>query len=99
MMDMDIWGLKLHMTNNKALLKPQSNQIQNLPPPLVEMKHRYDIKKASFDGFYTYFASNGFTYGSSWKNWKGLAGILKTDLFFQFYWLISASKGVLMWYI
>jgi len=40
---------------------------------LVEMKHRYDIKKASFDGFYTYFASNGFTYGSSWKHWKGLA--------------------------
>lgn len=42
---------------------------------LVEMKHRYDIKMASFDGFYTYFASNGFTYGSSWKHWKGLAGI------------------------
>jgi len=40
---------------------------------LVEMKHRSDVKRANFDGFYTYFASNGFTYGSSWKHWKGLA--------------------------
>lgn len=40
---------------------------------LVEMQHRNDIKKAHFDGFYTYFASNGFTYGSSWKNWRNLA--------------------------
>nr|CAD7456120.1 unnamed protein product [Timema tahoe] len=40
---------------------------------LVEMQHRYDIKKAHFDGsFYTYFATNGFTYGSSWKNWRSL---------------------------
>lgn len=40
---------------------------------LVEMQHRYDIKKAHFDGFYTYFATNGFTYGSSWKNWRSLS--------------------------
>jgi glycoprotein endo-alpha-1,2-mannosidase len=40
---------------------------------LVEYKHRHDIKKAAFDGFYTYFASNGFSYGSSWKNWRSLA--------------------------
>jgi glycoprotein endo-alpha-1,2-mannosidase len=40
---------------------------------LVEFKHRHDIKKAKFDGFYTYFASNGFTYGSSWKNWRSLS--------------------------
>ena len=25
------------------------------------------------DGFYTYFASNGFTYGSTWKNWESLS--------------------------
>lgn len=40
---------------------------------LVEFKHRHDIKKAKFDGFYTYFAANGFSYGSSWKNWRSLA--------------------------
>jgi len=39
---------------------------------MVEYKHRSDIKKAGFDGFYTYFASDGFTYGSSWKNWRSL---------------------------
>ena len=26
-----------------------------------------------FDGFYTYFAVDGFTFGSTWKNWAGLA--------------------------
>ena len=40
---------------------------------VVEYKHRFDIKAAGFDGFYTYFAANGFSYGSSWKNWKSLA--------------------------
>lgn len=50
---------------------------------LVEYKHRFDIKKAFFDGFYTYFASNGFTHGSSWKNWKSLANYaFKNSLLF-----------------
>ncbi|XP_049846519.1 glycoprotein endo-alpha-1,2-mannosidase isoform X1 [Schistocerca gregaria] len=40
---------------------------------LVDVQHRYEIKKAHFDGFYTYFASSGFTYGSSWKNWRSLS--------------------------
>lgn len=39
---------------------------------LVEFRHRVDIKRAKFDGFYTYFGSNGFSHGSSWKNWRGL---------------------------
>jgi len=39
----------------------------------VEMQHRYSIKRSMFDGMYTYFAANGFTYGSTWKNWKSLA--------------------------
>lgn len=40
---------------------------------LVDVQHRYHIKKSHFDGFYTYFASNGFSYGSTWKNWNSLA--------------------------
>lgn len=40
---------------------------------LVEMQHRYHVKKSAFDGFYTYFATNSFTYGSTWKNWKSLS--------------------------
>ncbi len=40
---------------------------------LVDYKHRMDLKSAGFDGFYTYFGANGFSYGSSWKNWRNLA--------------------------
>ena len=39
---------------------------------LVEFKHRTDVKNGGFDGFYTYFAANGFSHGSSWKNWRNL---------------------------
>ncbi|XP_034940136.1 glycoprotein endo-alpha-1,2-mannosidase-like [Chelonus insularis] len=39
---------------------------------LVDSQHRSQIKKSHFDGFYTYFAVNGFSYGSTWKNWKDL---------------------------
>ena len=39
---------------------------------LVEYQHRSHIKKSHFDGFYTYFAVDRFTYGSSWRNWKDL---------------------------
>ncbi len=40
---------------------------------LVERKHTQFITKGGFDGFYTYFASDGFSYGSSTKNWRTLA--------------------------
>ncbi|XP_040839723.1 glycoprotein endo-alpha-1,2-mannosidase [Ochotona curzoniae] len=39
---------------------------------LVEEKHKYDILRSGFDGIYTYFATNGFTYGSSHQNWPKL---------------------------
>ncbi|XP_011498670.1 PREDICTED: glycoprotein endo-alpha-1,2-mannosidase [Ceratosolen solmsi marchali] len=39
---------------------------------LVDAQHKNHIKKSHFDGFYTYFGINGFSYGSSWKNWKDL---------------------------
>lgn len=39
---------------------------------LVEDKHKYDILQGGFDGVYTYFATNGFTYGSSYENWAKL---------------------------
>ncbi len=29
--------------------------------------------KGGFDGFYNYFATDNFTYGSTWKNWSYLA--------------------------
>ncbi|XP_021933061.1 glycoprotein endo-alpha-1,2-mannosidase isoform X2 [Zootermopsis nevadensis] len=55
---------------------------------LVDMQHRYDIKKSHFDGFYTYFATNGFTYGSSWKNWRSLSKFAR-----QNYLLFVPSVG------
>ena len=34
---------------------------------------RYDIVKSHLDGFYTYFASTGFSHGSTWKHWNDLS--------------------------
>ena len=34
--------------------------------------YRETIRMAGFDGFYTYFASSGFTYGSKQANWMSL---------------------------
>lgn len=39
----------------------------------ADTHHKSDIVTSAFDGFYTYFASNGFTFGSRWQNWKLLA--------------------------
>lgn len=46
---------------------------------LVEQKHKTDILNAGFDGFYTYFATNGFTYGSTWKMWPELSKFAKSN--------------------
>ncbi|CAD5111658.1 unnamed protein product [Dimorphilus gyrociliatus] len=40
---------------------------------LVEEKHKIDLIGAGFDGFYTYFASDKFSFGSTLYNWKSLA--------------------------
>ncbi|KAJ7991320.1 hypothetical protein DPEC_G00296100 [Dallia pectoralis] len=39
---------------------------------LVEEKHKTDIVMGGFDGVYTYFATNGFSYGSTHGNWKSI---------------------------
>ncbi|XP_025067453.1 glycoprotein endo-alpha-1,2-mannosidase isoform X3 [Alligator sinensis] len=39
---------------------------------LVEEKHKHEIHRSGFDGIYTYFATNGFSYGSSHHNWASL---------------------------
>lgn len=40
---------------------------------LVESSHQQSILSAGFDGFYTYFAASGFSYGSTPANWRQLA--------------------------
>lgn len=39
---------------------------------MVEERHQRDIAAGGFDGMYTYFASNGFSFGSSQRNWRAL---------------------------
>ncbi|XP_034092540.1 glycoprotein endo-alpha-1,2-mannosidase-like protein [Gymnodraco acuticeps] len=39
---------------------------------IVEERHKHDILASGFDGIYTYFASNGFSFGSSHQNWKAI---------------------------
>ena len=39
---------------------------------IAEEKHRDELITAGFDGFYTYFASDGFTFGSTTRNWAAL---------------------------
>lgn len=63
----------------EQLLKPNGiSTIRNTPYDgifialLVEERHKKDIQTAGFDGLYTYFATNGFTYGSSHHNWRSI---------------------------
>lgn len=39
---------------------------------LVEEKHKGEVLAAGFDGIYTYFATNSFSYGSSQRNWRSI---------------------------
>lgn len=39
---------------------------------LLKVNDRYSIKASGFDGAYTYFATNGFTEGSTTSNWSSL---------------------------
>jgi glycoprotein endo-alpha-1,2-mannosidase len=39
----------------------------------VERGHGEDLARAGFDGAYTYFATDGFTYGSTIANWPAMA--------------------------
>lgn len=45
---------------------------------LVEQIHKTELLNAGFDGFYTYFGTNGFTYGSTWKVWPDLSKFAKS---------------------
>ncbi|XP_076420131.1 glycoprotein endo-alpha-1,2-mannosidase isoform X2 [Peromyscus maniculatus bairdii] len=72
------------------LLTPSGSQsVRNSPYDglfialLVEEKHKDDILQSGFDGIYTYFATNGFTYGSSHQNWANLKSFCdKNNLIF-----------------
>ncbi|KAM6973212.1 glycoprotein endo-alpha-1,2-mannosidase [Aplochiton taeniatus] len=62
----------------KLLKHTQSTSLRDTPYDgifialLVEEKHKRDILTAGFDGIYTYFATNGFSYGSTHRNWESI---------------------------
>ena len=45
---------------------------------VVEDKHKNEIASSGFDGFYTYFASSGFSFGSSTTHWNQLSNFAKS---------------------
>ncbi len=64
----------------QTILSPESPQtIRNTKYDSIIIglwvkEHEQDfMTKGHFDGYYTYFATDGFTYGSTIKNWPGLA--------------------------
>lgn len=66
------------------LMRPDgSHSVRNTPYDcifialMVEMKHRNYIDVGGFDGFYTYFATDKFTYGSTWRTWPQLKSVAK----------------------
>lgn len=49
----------------------------------LDESHLLSLKNAGFDGFYTYFATDGFTHASSWNNWLLYSQFAKThNMFF-----------------
>ena len=64
----------------KTVLSPEGSQtIRNTKYDSVVIglwvkEHEQDfMTKGHFDGYYTYFATDGFTYGSTIENWPKLA--------------------------
>ncbi|XP_061824130.2 glycoprotein endo-alpha-1,2-mannosidase [Nerophis lumbriciformis] len=62
----------------KLLKHTESGSIRDTPYDaifvalLVEEKHKREVATAGFDGVYTYFATNGFSYGSTQRNWGAI---------------------------
>lgn len=44
----------------------------------VERQHCQMLQRGGFNGFYTYFASQGFVYGSTLSNWKDMNQCVKS---------------------
>lgn len=68
-----------------TILKSGPNSIRGTPHDafviglFVNKQDGNDLHSGGFDGFYTYFAADGFTYGSTRRKWKDL----KTIAFFN----------------
>ncbi|VDM28802.1 unnamed protein product [Toxocara canis] len=54
---------------------------------LVQSDDRYTLTEAGFDGIYTYFASEGFSYGSTPSNWPSLTTFCRFLFSLFFLWM------------
>lgn len=80
----------------KKMLSPASNELDNIHLTvrgtdldgkfialLVEQKHMENIARSGFDGFYTYFGTDTFTFGSNPLNWHSIASFaIQKELLF-----------------
>ncbi|KAK1793138.1 hypothetical protein P4O66_011546 [Electrophorus voltai] len=66
----DSWAQMLKRTGERSIRNTLYDGV--FIALLVEEKHMQDILAAGFDGIYTYFATNGFSYGSTHRNWKSI---------------------------
>lgn len=66
----DIWARLLKSTGTRSIRNTLYDAI--VIALLVEAKHTTEVLDAGFDGVYTYFATNSFSYGSSQNNWMSI---------------------------
>lgn len=84
-------------TQWQRLLSPQGDiTVRDTPYDSVfiglwlESHHGHDLKTGGFDGVYTYFASDGFSYGSSTSNWETISAFSKVN---QLLCILSVGPG------
>lgn len=70
LMNSEQWTKLLKHTESKSIRETPYDAI--FLALLVDEKHKRDILTAGFDGVYTYFATNGFSYGSTQRNWASI---------------------------
>ncbi|XP_077395982.1 glycoprotein endo-alpha-1,2-mannosidase [Festucalex cinctus] len=69
----------------RLLRRTESGGIRDTPHDaiflalLVEEKQQREALLAGFDGLYTYFATNGFTYGSTQRNWDAVRAFCRDN--------------------
>ncbi|GCC27444.1 glycoprotein endo-alpha-1,2-mannosidase-like isoform X1 [Chiloscyllium punctatum] len=64
------WADLLSVSGSRSLRNTQYDAL--FIALIVEEKHKNEILQAGFDGMYTYFATNGFSHGSSHHNWQAI---------------------------
>lgn len=80
----DSYKLKVNewkkLLTNKGELSIRNTTADGIFIGLWVMENEQEFfKSTGFDGFYTYFASDGFVYGSTVSNWKGMAQFAKQN--------------------